>query len=196
MLSIGKKLLFPIIIIVLILLFIILTKEDHAQLAEQPIDSNLPSINDPEKEDAQSVTVLIDVKGHVQKPGVYELTSSARVKDVIDLAGGFTDKADQTSINLAQKVNDEMVIIVPELGSPDDSDNGATTGSKAGNKLAINRATKEEIEQLNGIGPKKAEAIIQYREEHGQFRKLEDLLEVSGIGEKTLESIKDAIQIP
>jgi len=136
--------------------------------------------------------VIVDIKGEVKSPGVYEVDQTSRVNDVIKLAGGFTEEADESHVNLAQKVQDEMIIIVPEL---DDLTSESYKISE-GEKVKINFATQEEIETLNGIGPAKAQAIIQYRDENGFFQKAEELLEVSGIGEKVLENIRDEIQIP
>jgi len=144
-------------------------------------------------------TVVIDIKGSVMNPGVYELDYDKRVHDAIQVAGGFTDNAEQSQINLAQRLQDEMVIYVPKKGEElisgamDRAGSGVNDGP---NKIRINSATLDEITTLNGIGPKKAQAIIDYREEHGLFQSIEDLLEVPGIGEKTLENLKEYIQIP
>lgn len=141
--------------------------------------------------------VMVDIKGEVNKPGVYELTLDSRVKDVIEHAEGFTEDANETQINLAQKVYDEMIIIVPKLGGEGEGDSSVTSSSETiAGKLRINVATQEEIETLSGIGPSKAQAIIKHREENGLFKVPEDLLQVSGIGEKTLQNFIDQIQIP
>lgn len=152
---------------------------------------NLES-NDHEENGRVGQTVIVDIKGEVNQPGVYEIASDARVNDVVILAGGFTHNADEIPVNLAQKVQDEMTIIVPKIG--DNTEDGYEVAGKS--KIRINYATQEEIESLHGIGPAKAQAIIQYREENGFFQKVEDLLEVSGIGEKTLDHLRDEIQIP
>ncbi|WP_085994411.1 helix-hairpin-helix domain-containing protein [Oceanobacillus senegalensis] len=139
--------------------------------------------------------LVVDVKGAVTSPGVYEMEEGMRVNDVIQQAGGFTDSADTSQVNLAQKLMDEMVIIVPDLSDGtapvSESNNNSNNG-----KVRLNYATREEIESLNGIGPSKAQAIIQYRDENGLFHSIEDLLEISGIGEKTLEQMKDSVQVP
>src|SRR5699024_2332444 len=139
-------------------------------------------------------SIIVDIKGEVIQPGIYELAIDSRINDVIELAGGFSSEADQTHVNLAQKVHDEMLIIVPKLGEVAVTQ-GVTAGSSS-DKVRINYATQKEVETLSGIGPAKAEAIIQYRDEHGLFKSVEDLLNISGIGEKTLEKMKDDIQIP
>lgn len=138
---------------------------------------------------------IVDVKGEVKNPGVYDVSPDSRIDDVILLAGGFTEKADELQVNKAQKVHDEMMIYVPEIGElntvPDQV--SASADSK---KIQLNVATKDEIVELPGIGPSKADAIIQYREENGLFTSVEDLLEVNGIGEKTLENLLEYVQIP
>lgn len=141
-------------------------------------------------------TFIVDIKGEINRPGVYEVDQSARVNDVIHLAGGFTDEADENYINLAQKVQDEMVIIVPKVGETEDLPMISQTGSTSDEpKVNINQATKEELETLPGIGPAKAQAIIDYREENGMFEVVDDLLQVNGIGEKTLENLRDHIDV-
>jgi competence protein ComEA len=181
---------------ILLVVFLIVTKDDTLPEQEQalnvfPEDSNTDA--EPAAAEAQPGKAVIDVKGEIVKPGVYEMDAEARVNDVIELAGGFTKEADQTFVNLAAKVQDEMVIHVPGKG-----DSGEIGGSAAeeNGKVKVNYAEQEELETLSGIGPSKAEAIISYREEHGFFQTPEDLLQVSGIGEKTLEAFYDELQIP
>lgn len=146
------------------------------------------------EEDEQNETMMIDIKGEVKYPGVYEITQGTRVIDIIKEAGDFTSEADQNNINLSQILQDEMVVIVPKKGNEVIVTD--FQGGSDGQKIKINQASKEEIETLNGIGPAKAQAIIDYREENGLFQKVEDLLEINGIGEKTLENFKDDIIIP
>ncbi|BBN99252.1 helix-hairpin-helix domain-containing protein [Sporolactobacillus terrae] len=146
--------------------------------------------------DAASEIFVIDIKGAVKKPGIYQVSASERVIDGIERAGGFTKKADRDKINLAQKVTDEMVIHVPEKGaqalapSAQESENGALESQSAQSKVNINTADEQEMQQLPGVGPAKAKAIIQYRTEHGSFKSVDDLAGVSGIGEKSLERMK------
>lgn len=179
---------------VIIFLFVknsdILTKEDQPSQASLTI-SNAEA---KDKEAEQVGVAIVDIKGEVSSPGVYEVDPDSRINDVIELAGGFTDRANELLVNLAQKVQDEMTIIVPS--NEIDKETAASTNETGHDKVNINYATQEEIESLSGIGPSKAAAIIQYREEHGFFQKPEDLLEVSGIGEKTLENLIDDLQIP
>ena len=157
-----------------------------------------PVLNVPDDEEIvqqEQTSIVVDIKGEVIEPGIYELAIDSRVNDVIELAGGFSSEADQTYVNLAQKVHDEMMIMVPKVGE-EALALGASVNAADSGKVRINYATQDEIEQLSGIGPSKAQAIIQYREEHGFFESVEDLLQVSGIGEKTLDNMKDDIQVP
>ena len=146
----------------------------------------------------------VDIKGEVLHPGVYEFSCESRVQEVIKKAGGFTEEADETKINLAQKITDQMQMIVPNLHSKQEG--GVTEGNSEKGNLSnttpsnskqgtvnINTATLEELQTIKGIGKKKAEAILQYRKEHGSFRTKEDLLQVKGIGKKALEAIKSQV---
>jgi len=200
-----KSSFFILISIVIIFIFIFFFSKDESIPKDEELISSASTLNSeiPVKEvlndsASQQDTIYVDVKGAVEQPGVYEMTTENRVKDVIEKAGGLTKDADQSQVNLAQKVHDEMIIMVPEL--PDlNVDSGQTADTVSSNidgKVRINYATQDEIETLPGIGPSKAQAIIQHREEFGLFQTVEDLLEISGIGEKTLENMKDNIQIP
>ena len=146
----------------------------------------------------------VDIKGEVLRPGVYEFSCESRIQEVIKKAGGFTEEADETKINLAQKITDQMQIIVPNLHSKQEggvtegnSEKGNTSNTTPSNSkqgtVNINTATLEELQTIKGIGKKKAEAILQYRKEHGAFRTKEDLLQVKGIGKKALEAIESQV---
>ena len=146
----------------------------------------------------------VDIKGEVLRPGVYEFSCESRIQEVIKKAGGFTEEADETKINLAQKITDQMQMIVPNVNSKqeggvtegnsekENSSNTTPSNSKQGT-VNINTATLEELQTIKGIGKKKAEAILQYRKEHGPFRTKEDLLQVKGIGKKALEAIESQV---
>ncbi|AMR04442.1 helix-hairpin-helix domain-containing protein [Bacillus thuringiensis] len=141
----------------------------------------------------QKRTIIIDVKGAVNKEGVYEMEEGDRVKDAVQKAGGFLSEVDMKKVNLAQIVQDQMLLYIP---SKNESEQGMLTSSKEDGKIRINTAAKEQLEKITGIGSRKAESILKYREEHGPFQKIEDLLEIDGIGAKSLEKIKDQIIIP
>ena len=139
---------------------------------------------------------IVDVKGQVNFPGVYEVEEHLRVHDVIQLAGGFLEMANETAINLAQKISDEMVIYVPHLDEEiNNTSTDAWSPSQDEKKVSLNQATVGELETLPGIGPSKAAAIIKYREEVGAFQSIDELTNVSGIGEKTLEKLRDSLDL-
>lgn len=139
---------------------------------------------------------IVDVKGQVKFPGVYEVEEHLRVHDVIQLAGGFLEMANETAINLAQKISDEMVIYVPHLDEEiNNTSTDAWSPSQDEKKVSLNQATAGELETLPGIGPSKAAAIIKYREEVGTFKSIDELTNVSGIGEKTLEKLRDSLDL-
>ena len=143
----------------------------------------------------QETVIFVDIKGAVKNPGVYQMKSGDRVKDALDAAGGLTDEADSQKVNLAQRVEDQMVIIVPKVGEEaTEIPTGATSkeASKEG-KVNINTATVEELKTLKGVGEKKAEAIIEYRKKNGSFKTKEDLMKVRGIGKKLFESFQERI---
>ncbi|WP_152656311.1 helix-hairpin-helix domain-containing protein [Oceanobacillus sp. CFH 90083] len=192
-----------IIIAAVIVLFIFVNKQETSSpLSASLISSDLDEpINDPplveEALEKQNQTAMVDLKGEVVRPGVYEMEEGDRIRDVIERADGFTDNADILQVNLAQIVQDEMVILIPAVGQAEGAAGSSPAGEQAGDgKIKINTASMEELTQLPGIGPAKAEAIITHRDNHGLFQKAEDLLEISGIGEKTLETLVEHIQVP
>ncbi|MFD6505913.1 MULTISPECIES: helix-hairpin-helix domain-containing protein [unclassified Bacillus (in: firmicutes)] len=141
----------------------------------------------------QKKIIIIDVKGAVVREGVYEMKEGDRAKDAVEKAGGFLLEADVKKVNLAQIVQDQMILYVP---NKNEQVQEVATFSKGEAKIQINAASKEQLEKITGIGSRKAESILKYREEHGPFQKIEDLLEIDGIGAKSLEKIKDQIIIP
>ncbi|WP_064092422.1 helix-hairpin-helix domain-containing protein [Rossellomorea aquimaris] len=139
--------------------------------------------------------VFVDVKGEVAFPGLYEVEQGERLKFVIDQAGGFTEEADKKLINLAVKVTDEMLIYVPKIGEMEaDAQLITQKGTSSSiQRVDLNTASKEDFETLPGIGPSKATAFVKYREENGPYQKIEDIKEISGVGEKTFEKLKEYI---
>ena len=145
-----------------------------------------------------STVIYVDVKGEVHYPGVYQMKAENRVKDLIEAAGGFTPLADDQKLNLAQLLEDQMVIVVPKKGEEVNSELAqAPTSQKKEvgkeGKVNINTATVEELKTLKGIGEKKAEAIIEYRKKNGSFKNKEELMKVRGIGKKLYESFQERV---
>ncbi len=146
--------------------------------------------------------VYVDVDGAVVSPGVYRLKDGARVAQAIDAAGGLAPEADVTGLNRASKVTDGQKIHVPTVGEQQASiaeagvDGGVSASSGAGGATGlvnINTASAEELQTLSGIGPSMAQSIIDERTKNGAFSSVDDLMRVSGIGEKKLAKIKDCI---
>jgi competence protein ComEA len=162
------------------------------------IDAESPQQTEPQNPVNEiPENVMVDVKGQVASPGVFELPSGSRMQDAIDAAGGFLPTADDRAINLALKVQDEMSIYVPKTGEEIIQPSASTGHSPEAGETAVNlnTATETELTTLPGIGPSKAAAIITYRTDNGNFQKVEDLKEVRGIGDKTFEQLKELITV-
>ena len=156
--------------------------------------SSVSKFSEPNEKSVSKI--MVDLKGAVTKP----ISSDERLVDLIKEAGGFTDQADQKSINLSAKLKDEEVIYVPKIGenssteNTDSSANSVTSQvSKTTEKININQADLTELQKLTGVGQKKAQDIIDFRTKNGDFKSLEDLGKVSGFGDKTLEKLKDEL---
>ena len=209
----GKGILFPGILVIGGLLYFLFSSESTTpqvelietfQMSEQNEQLNNEEMAEPINQSAS--VVMVDVKGAVKHPGMYQLTDEERVMDAIILAGGYLDNADTRLINHAQRLQDEMIIYIPKIGEVVEalaegtgtsvvaSTNDAASDGKEG-KVNINKADEALLTSLPGIGPAKAQAILAYRQEIGQFKKIEDLKEVSGIGEKTFEQLKDLVSV-
>ena len=143
----------------------------------------------------QETVIFVDVKGAVKNPGVYQMKVGDRVKDALEAAGGLTAEADSQKVNLAKRLEDQMVIVVPKVGEEAEEIPAGETRNEATKegKVNINTATVEELKTLKGVGEKKAEAIIEYRKKNGSFQTKEDLMKVRGIGKKLFESFQERI---
>ena len=140
--------------------------------------------------------ITVDVKGAVKSPGIYNLPLGSRVHDAVQKAGGMTENADGKTLNLAQKVSDESLVYVPSKEETDIQEASPnTTSSKESKKVNINKASLEELKQVKGLGGKRAQDIIDYRESKGTFKSVDDLKKVSGIGAKTIEKLKDYVTV-
>lgn len=217
----AKSFLLPGILIVSGLLYILLSNDastnPQVELIENSKMSEQLSINSEMTEQPLEVPasakqaasmVMVDVKGAVKQPGVYKLPTESRVIDAITLAGGYLEVADARLINHAQKIVDEMVIYVPMKGElleeqvmenlvtvPASGSNHSENSPSNEGKVNINTADEATLMTLPGIGPSKAQAILIYRQENGQFKVVEDLKAVSGIGDKTFEKLVDLITV-
>ena len=157
--------------------------------------SNETNNKDEKAENRHDEKIFVDVKGAVKHPGVFETTKDKRVRDLIEEAGGLLDDADTSTLNLSQKVKDQMVIYVLKHGEkPKQISDGGSSSSNT-DVININTANKEQLMKISGVGKTKAEAIISYREKNGDFKKKEDITKVRGIGKSTFEKIKDKIEV-
>ena len=151
-----------------------------------------------EPEEQEPVFWVVDVKGAVTNPGIYEVAKNMRVQNAIDLAGGLLQNAETRHINFAQHVTDQMLLYIPVVGEeivdiPYTQPNSPV--EEGTSKININTATDLELQALPGIGEKKALQIINYRTENGSFSTIEELMEVSGIGQKTIDTLKESITV-
>lgn len=145
--------------------------------------------NDVNTQTISNEYIYVDIKGEVLLPGVYVVKSNYLIKDVIDLAGGLSSKADISKINLAQNVmNNQMIIIPSKINNEENKTNNS-------NLVNINTATLSELMTLSGIGKTKAQNIIAYRESKSLFKTIEDIKQVSGIGNEIYNQIKDYITV-
>jgi competence protein ComEA len=175
-------------------------------------------LSSPAREEATSLTVglkeerttarlKVHVVGAVARPGLYEIDAGSRVADALEKAGGATPAADLNQINLAAKLADGQQLAVPEKGAPagagtaaggPDSTGGAgaaNASSGANQPVNLNSATVDQLNALDGIGPKTAQKIIDYREAHGGFKSIEELMEVPGIGPAKFEQLRGQVVI-
>ncbi|MFS9228062.1 helix-hairpin-helix domain-containing protein [Streptococcus gordonii] len=181
---------------------------DVQQLTEQTSSSSSymneksNKSNEISQTETEDQLVTVDVKGAVKKPGVYQLQSNSRVHDALEKAGGLTDEADLKSVNQAQKLSDEAVVYVAKVGenavdvtasAPASATSGTNQTKSA--LVNLNTATEADFQTISGIGQKRAQDIIAYREANGRFKSVDDLKNVSGIGAKTLEKLKEYVTV-
>ena len=195
-----------IILIAVVLLFIVilmLMKNNETSEHMKTSNANNSKFNNNEKynkndnnlstSSKENSTIYVDVKGAVKLPDVYEMKKNDRVKDVLKKAK-VSENADITKINLSEKLTDQKMIYIPnknetKLNATPTNQSDLNTSESI--KVNLNTANEKELLNVPGIGPTKVKEIIKYREEKGQFNKVEDLKQVRGIGGKTFEKLKD-----
>lgn len=140
---------------------------------------------------------LVHVGGAVREPGIYRLAAGARVIDAVGAAGGFTSAAERAGVNLARPLSDGEQILIPKEGEvlPAAGAGPSGAGPSAGAKVNLNTAQSEELQTLPRVGPALAQRILDWRAEHGRFARREDLMSVSGIGEKTFAGLRDLVTV-
>ena len=160
----------------------------------KPYESTSESVTIEEPSSSiEEPSVFVHVVGEVEKPGIYIVATRARVFDAIIAAGGFTKSADQSTVNLAREVSDGEQVVVMAAGAQSGSAAAQTSAQAA--LISLNRASQLELEALPGVGPTLAGRMIDWRTANGGFKKKEDLLKVSGIGNKMFDGMKDLVTL-
>ncbi len=199
---VDKRALIGICIVVAVVLILVIPRLLDAFVpSDAQSEADEMVIEATEAEAPATSEVCAHVAGCVRAPGLVTLDEGARIADAIEAVGGFTDDADQASINLAEVIQDGAQIIVPSIleaqtaqeGAEPDGASPSSVGQKAGGKVNLNTASVSDLMQLSGIGESKAKKIVAYREANGRFSSVDELVNVSGIGEKTLEALRPDI---
>lgn len=143
--------------------------------------------------------IVVEIKGEVANPDVYEISEGSIIRDLITKAGGLTNEANIDKINRADKLRDNQLIVIPnknELSNANTNINVSKEGNTAEEGIInINTASLEELQKINGVGEVKAKSIINYREKNGGFKSIDEMKNIEGIGDKTFEKMKDQITI-
>lgn len=184
----------------------IFNKNEDEIVMSKPDNENLDDMKNKEtsSNDLSTEDKKVYISGEVKNSGVYDIKDGDRLDDLVKRAGGFTEKADINAINLALRLEDQMKIYIPNIDENQNinADNTnlamgevtSTNPKSSGQKININLASKEELMTLPNIGEKRAQAILDYRQEN-KFTKIEDIKNVSGIGDKYFEAMKDLITV-
>ncbi|HHX0198259.1 TPA: helix-hairpin-helix domain-containing protein [Enterococcus faecalis] len=191
-----------ILITLLVSIYLMVNKEprvDTTMWEETSLTTMEEVATDATKERAETM-IYVDIKGAVKVPGIYQLKNQQRIWDALALAGGVSEEADTAQVNYAQKVKDQMIIYVPKKGEPvpqslETLQESAPAQQNQEEKINLNTATEAELQTISGIGAKKAQEIIRFRDEQGPFKTVEELKNVPGIGEKTVERLKDMLTV-
>ena len=173
-------------------------KERSLQAEVAAVSKDSSTEKEVKEELVEQDMITVDVKGAVKAPGIYDLPVGSRVNDAVQKAGGLIEQADSKLLNLAQKVSDEALVYVPTKGeeaASQQTGSGAASSTRKGKKVNINKASLEELKQVKGLGGKRAQDIIDYRESNGKFKSVDELKKVSGIGAKTIEKLKDYVTV-
>lgn len=168
-------------------------KEDSAA-SEDVFETEENAVEEADAEDTSSDVCFVQVAGAVNSPGVYQVSPESRVYEVIDMAGGMAPDADERNLNQAEKIHDGQKIYVYSVEETVDAAE-TDEGSRGDGLININTASKEELMTLPGIGESKADDIISYRESHGQFTDVTDIMNIPGIKEGIYNKISEKIKV-
>ena len=178
--------------------------DEDVEVSSENYESNSKIKNDDEKILVKANEVTVEIKGEVKDPKVYKLKEGAIINDLIDMAGGLTDEANISNINRAKILKNEDLIVIGNIKEVDKLEvqagvsvvSGEMSGSVSGSNsstININTATLSELMNIDGVGEKTAQKIIDYREKNGGFKNIEDIKNVDRIGDKTFEKMKEQI---
>lgn len=192
-----------IIIMCIVIGYYIISKTEKYDYSDIEKISNIIEEDQEVDDNIIENKIVIHITGEEEEEGVIELEKGARISDAIEEAGGTTEEADLSNVNLAYSLSDGQKVKIPNINEKDEEiivveekagDNIIIEGNKSKEeKININKAAQTEIETLPGIGPSTALKIITYRNEHGKFKNIEDIKNVSGIGDSKFENIKEYI---
>ena len=192
-----------IIIMCIVIGYYIISKTEKYDYSDIEKISNIIEEDQEVDDNIIENKIVIHITGEVEEEGVIELEKGARISDAIEEAGGTTEEADLSNVNLVYSLSDGQKVKIPNINEKDEEiivveekagDNIIIEGNKSKEeKININKAAQTEIETLPGIGPSTALKIITYRNEHGKFKNIEDIKNVSGIGDSKFENIKEYI---
>lgn len=182
-----------------IFFMIVNSKQKQVEDPDEALIMNSTSVSQSLESESISQQIYVDIKGAVEKPGMYEGRANMRVWDAVMLAGGVNEEADTKQVNFSERIIDQMVIYVPKFGEELQVENkngdAKENPSKDTSKVDLNQADESELQTLPSIGQKKAQEIIRYREEKGGFKTIDELKNISGFGEKTFEKLKESIKV-
>lgn len=183
------------------------TKDDTI-LENDILITNTSTNNNLVENESSKDLVVVHITGSVKNPGIVKLSEGSRIEDAIQAAGGLTENADISKVNLAYVLDDGIKIKIPSITDDDIGDEeiineesgeniieNDTTSSKNNKSININKATETELETLPGIGASLASRIVEYRKQNGNFSSIEDIKNVSGIGDSKYLNIKDFITV-
>ena len=140
--------------------------------------------------------IVVEIKGEVNKPDVYTMDEDSIIRDLINEAEGVTEEANLDGINRAKKLQNNQLIVIPNINDKESMVvNNEYIEEEENELISINNASKERLMDIQGIGEVKADSIIEYREKNGGFKSIEELKNIGGIGEKTFEKLKDSISL-
>ena len=199
-----KLVLIAAILLIAVGIFYNFLKEDKEEISyENIIVQDVENVVSNEEIVEEKEYIKIHITGQVKIPGIIELEYGARISDAIEKAGGLTEFASLKNVNLAYKLEDGQKLYIPTTEEDVESvlmENGEniiqnTNLSGKSKMININKANESELEEIPGVGPSMASKIVNYRKENGEFKNIEDLKNISGIGEKKFEAMREYISV-